>query len=475
MSSDLMPLLNPQSVAIIGVSNNPTRIGGRLFKYITKHGYRGTIYPVNPKYTELSGLACYPTLSAISTPIDCALIAVPEKDVISVVHECADHQVRSAILFSSGYAEMGQEGRQKQQQLAELAKSKKMRLCGPNCIGIINFHDHVALSFSQLLEIDKLLPGRIGFISQSGALGGSLVNRAQDMNIGLSYFISCGNEADVEISEYIKYLVLHDEKTQVIAALIEGFKNGPKFLEAANLALEHGKPLIVLKVGETETGRKAAASHTGSLTGSDAVIDAVLKQNGVIRVRQYDELLPTAMLFARGRVPKGKKVGILTSSGGGGIIMADNYTRLGFSLPEPSPATKSLAAKEISSFGHVDNPFDLTGQIFSDPEMFRRCMRLFVEDDNFDLIQVNVSMVAGKASEDRSKYLLEAVAGCSKPVVTWWAAGSLSEPGIKLLMGSDIAVFKSPERCAQVVKYLADYHEFLESRAKKSTRSRHAD
>lgn len=474
MAFELSPLLNPESVAIIGVSKSSSRIGGRLFKYLSKHGYKGSLSLVNPKYKELKGVKCYPRISDIPIPIDCALIAVPEKNVISVLSECADSNVRAAVVFSSGFAEMGSYGKKKQRKIKELAKTKNLRICGPNCIGLINFNNHVALSFSQFLEIDTLIPGNIGFISQSGALGGSLVNRAQDKNIGLSYFISSGNEADLGVSDFIEYLVLHDEKTKVIAALIEGFKDGSKFVEAAELALKHRKPIIVLKIGDTEAGKKAAASHTGALVGSDSVIDAVFDQKGVIRVHDYDELLQTASLFSKGKIPKGNRVGILTSTGGGGIIMADYYTKLGLTVPELSQKTRELVSKEISSFGQVANPFDLTGQIFSDPEMFGRCMKLFMEEKNFDIIQVNVSMVAGQSSEKRALCILESARGSLKPIVTWWAAGSLSEPGIKILSDSEIALFRSPERCAMAVKSLVKYYQLLETRSD-STKYRYDD
>ena len=463
MADELSRLLDPESVAIIGVSENPSRIGGRLFKYLTRHGYQGRLALVNPKYEELNGVACYPSVSDIPFPIDCALIAVPGKYVLSVLSECADSDVGSAVIFSSGFAEMGRSGNEAQNKIKELARTKNLRVCGPNCIGLINFNHHVALSFSQMLETETLLPGNIGFISQSGALGGSLANRAQDSKIGLSHFISSGNEADLEVSDYIKYLVLHDQHTKVIAAVIEGFKDGAKFIEAAELALTHQKPLIVLKIGETEVGQKAAASHTGSMTGSDAVIDAVFSQKGVIRVHNYDELFQTAALFSKGRVPRGGKVGILTSSGGAGIIMADYYTKLGLTVPEPSSETQDRAAKEIAAFGKVANPFDLTGQIFSDPDMFKRCMKLFVEDDNFDIVQVNVSMVAGPSSEQRATMLLDSIGESPKPIVSWWAAGSLSDPGIRMLNGSEVALFKSPDRCAVAVKSLVDYYQFLKT------------
>jgi acetyltransferase len=463
MTSELSRLLNPASVAIVGVSENSSRIGGRLFKYLCKHGYRGHLALVNPKYQELNGVKCYPTISDVPGPIDCALIAVPERNVLSVLRECTESQVGAAVIFSSGFAEMGSSGKEAQNTIKTLARATNLKVCGPNCIGLINFHRHTALSFSQLLEIDTLIPGNIGFISQSGALGGSLVNRAQDNNIGLSYFISSGNEADLDISDYIKHLVLHDEKTKVIAAVIEGIRDGAKFIEMAELALDHHKPIIVLKIGETDAGKKAAASHTGSMTGSDSVIDAVFNQKGIVRVRHYDELFQTAALFAQGRIPAGNRVGILTSTGGGGIIMADYYTKLGLAVPEPSQKTQDLASKETAAFGKVANPFDLTGQIFSDPEMFKRCMRLFVEEDNFDILQVNVSMVAGQSSEYRAAMLLDAIEGCTKPVVSWWAAGSLSGPGIKALAGSRVALFRSPERCAAAVASLVKYYRHLEA------------
>jgi acetyltransferase len=270
--------------------------------------------------------------------------------------------------------------------------------------------------------------------------------------------------------------VLHDPDTRVIAAVIEGFKDGAKFIEAAELAAAHQKPLIVLKIGETEVGQKAAASHTGSMTGSDAVIDAVFRQKGVIRVHNYDDLFQTASLFSKGRIPRGGRVGILTSSGGAGIIMADYYTKLGLTVPEPSSNTQDRASEEIAAFGKVANPFDLTGQIFSDPEMFKRCMKLFMEDENFDIVQVNVSMVAGESSKLRASMLLDSIGENSKPVVSWWAAGTLSDPGIRMMNGSEVALFKAPERCAVAVKALVDYYQFLNARSdQKPTGSKTAD
>lgn len=465
MTSELSKLLKPKSVAIVGVSKDQFRIGGRLLKYLVKHGYQGELALVNPNYPELNGIKCFPTVSEIPFSVECALIAVPFKHVLPVLEECASNHVGAAVVYSSGFAEMGESGRKVQQQLRELARSRNIRICGPNCIGIVNFNESIALSFSQLLETDALKPGHIGFISQSGALGGSITNRAQDLGIGLSYFISSGNEADLDIADYIKHLALSDDNTTVIAAIIEGFKDGTKFIEAAELALSQRKPLIVLKIGETEIGKKAASSHTGSMTGMDAVVDAALNQKGVIRVRNYDDLFQTASLFSKKRIPAGGRVGILSTSGGAGIIMADHYAKLGIVVPEPSPKTIETASRELSAFGQVANPFDLTGQIFSDPELFMRCLNYFIADENFDIIQINMSMVAGQASVIRAKQLLEVANKSDKPVVVWWAAGSLSDPGIMALADSGVTSFRSPDRCAAAVKALVKYHQVLSPKA----------
>lgn len=454
---EMKALLRPESVAIIGASENPARIGGRLLFYLSKHGYKGNVCLVNPKYKDIKETKCYSTILDFPYPIDCALIAVPGKNVFTVLNECADHNVKSAIIFSAGFAEIGDH--EKQAGIKRLAAERNIRLCGPNCVGLINFHDGIALSFSQFLDIETLIPGNIALISQSGALGGSLLNRAQDRKIGFSYFISSGNEADLELSDYIKNLILHDEQTAVIAALIEGFKDGSKFVEVAELALKRQKPLIVLKIGETATGKKAAASHTGALSGSDSVVENLFRQKGIIRVRHYDELIETASLFSKGQRPNGNRVGILTTTGGGGIVMADYYAKFGLATPEPSQKTKEVASKEIPSFTRVSNPFDLTAQLINDPRMFQKCLRLFLEDDNFDIVQINNSMTGGKRSEIRALDILSSAEGSKKPIVTWWAAGSLSQPAFNVLDGSKVTLFKSPDRCARAVKKLVEYYD----------------
>jgi len=452
-------LLKPGAIAIVGASGSPTRVGGRLYNNLIRHGYQGEIYPVNPKHDSIAGRKCYPRVGDIPHPVDAVLIAVPAGAVFSIMEECGKKEIKNAVIYSSGYSETGAEGRARQQQLAALAKRFGIAVCGPNCVGIINFRDHIAMSFSQFLNAPELIPGHIAFISQSGALGGSLLNRAQDKKIGFSYFVSGGNEAVLEASDFMEYFV-SDPSTRVIMVLLEGIRSAEKFLQAADRALEMKKPIIVMKVGKTEVGRKAAGSHTGSLTGADAVYDGVFRQHGIVRVDDLDDLYLTAAAFSKSRLPAGNRVGILTSTGGGGVILADRLVENGMSVPDPLSETSSALSEVVPSFTAVNNPFDLTAQLINDPQLFHKCLEVFADDNNFDAIIAAVSMVAGELSVKRASYIIEGMQSIDKPLFTWWAAGSLSAPGMDLMERSQVPYFSSAAQCVNALKALAEYAVF---------------
>jgi acetate---CoA ligase (ADP-forming) len=452
-------LLKPKSIAIVGVSGDPARIGGQLLKYLLKFGYKGTIYPINPNYKEIEGIKCYQAIADLPGPVDIAMIATPEKAVINSLQECAQGGVRSAIVYSAGFAETGPEGREKQARMTEIARTSGMRICGPNCVGAINFLDGIAMSFSGFLEIKKLRGGKVGFVSQSGALGGSILSRAQDRGMGFSYFISTGNESDLETSDFIEYFV-KDPQTAVIMALVEGLRDPEKFVSVAESALERGKPLIILKVGETEVGKQAAATHTGSLVGSVRSYKAVFQKKGVVQVEDYDDLIETALLFSKAKIPKGNKTGIITGAGGGGIIIADKVVNAGLSLPSLSQKTKEDLAEKMVSFASITNPLDLTGQLYNDPEMFKKCIGLFAGDENIDIVIVVVTMVPGERAKKRASYIVEASQSIGKTFVSWWAAGDQCEPGFVILDNSEVTLFKSPERCVRALNSLVQYGQF---------------
>ncbi len=459
---NLHPLFNPESIAIIGVSKDPSRIGGRILKYLRTHGYGGKILLVNPKYDELDGIKCYPDLASIPFEIDVALVAVPEPSVLFVLEEAGKSKVKSAIIYSAGFSEIGEEGVKKQQELKQISQKNGMAVCGPNCVGMIGFHNKTAMSFSQFLDIPQLIPGNIAFISQSGALGGALLNRIQDRSIGISHFISTGNEAVLESSDFIEYL-LDDPRTAVVMALIEGIRDADKFLRVTDLAVKKKKPVVVMKVGKTESGGKAAGSHTGSMTGSDRVYDAVFRQKGVIRVEEVEDLYLTASTLAKCHRPKGNRVGIITTTGGGGVILADKLVEMGMDLPDLSLGTAAKLTKTKASFGIVKNPLDLTAQVVNDPLLFPKSIETFIQDEAFDIIIVALAMVAGEKSKERAAYIIQAAHSTDKPILTWWASGSLSTPGMKMLEESRVPLFTSPHRGVKALHALVRYSRFLEN------------
>jgi acyl-CoA synthetase (NDP forming) len=462
MKPDLHPLLNPKSIAIIGVSNDPSRIGGRILRYLRNHGYLGDIFPVNPKHDQIEGIKCYPDIASIPSETDVALVAVPEQSVLAVLEEAGKTKVKSAIVYSAGFSELGEKGRIKQEKMKQVAEESGMMVCGPNCVGIIGFHNKTAMSFSQFLDIPRLIPGEIAFISQSGALGGAILNRIQDRSIGISYFVSTGNEAVLESSDFIECL-LDDPNTKVIMALIEGLRDAEKFLRVADLALKRKKPILAMKIGKTESGGKAASSHTGSMTGADSVYDAVFKQKGVIRVEEVEDLYLTAATLAKCHLPRGKRVGIITTTGGGGVILTDKLVEMGLDLPELSPGTVAKLSETKASFGVVKNPLDLTAQVVNDPLLFPKSIETFTQDENFDMIIVALAMVAGERSRERASYIIRSAALTDKPILTWWASGSLSNPGMKMLEESRVPIFTSPHRGIKALQSLVRYSDCLKN------------
>lgn len=463
MKPGLHALFNPQSIAIVGASNDPSRIGGRILRYLKKHGYTGNISPVNPKYDQIDGIPCYPDLASIPFEIDVVLVAVPEQSVLPVLEEAGKAKVQSAIVYSAGFSELGEKGRTEQEKMRQLAEASGMRICGPNCVGIIGFHNKTAMSFSQFLDIPRLISGEIAFISQSGALGGAILNRVQDRSIGISYFVSTGNEAVLDSSDFMEYL-LDDPDTKVIMGLIEGIRDAEKFLRVARLALKRKKPILVMKIGRTESGSKAASSHTGSMTGADSVYEAIFKQEGIIRVEEVEDLYLTAATLAKCPLPKGKRVGIITTTGGGGVILADKLVEMGMDLPDLSMETVTKLSETKASFGIVKNPLDLTAQVVNDPLLFPKSIETFTQDENLDVIVVALAMVAGERSKERASYIIQSASSADKPVLTWWASGSLSRPGMKMLEESRAPLFTSPHRGIKALHALMRYSDYLKNR-----------
>lgn len=455
-------LFNPHSIAVIGASDDPTRIGGLPIRFLRQHGYTGKIFPVNPKYKIIAGLPCFPALTDIPEPVDLALIGIPRQLVFEAIKECAAKRVPFAILFSAGYAEMGEEGRKEQEELRKLVRQAGIRVVGPNCIGIINTHDHVASSFTSGLEIESLIPGAVGLITQSGGIGNCILTRAHDRSIGLSFFISSGNELDLEASDFVEHF-LQDGRTRSIALLLESLKDPKKFSRAADRAFQAGKPIVALKVGRSEKGREAAASHTGAMSGADAIYDGFFKQKGVIRVSDVDELVEVANLFARYKPPAGDRVAILSSSGGSGALLADLASDYRLRLPSPSPKTREQLKDIAPAVAYIANPMDITTQFMNDPEAVARYLQAFSEDENFDVLIINFTV----STSDRTLRVAERIADLApslpKPLIVCWPVGNMARSAFQCLERAGVPLFFHPSHCLSAVGHFVRYGKLRKS------------
>ncbi|MDH4264959.1 MAG: CoA-binding protein [Deltaproteobacteria bacterium] len=449
-------LFHPRTIAVIGASDDLSRIGGLPLRFLRQHGYGGKIFPVNPRYQEIAGLPCFPSLTDISEPVDLALIAVPRKFVREAFQQCAGKKVPYAILFSAGYAEMGREGKKEQEELGKFVHETGIRVVGPNCNGIINTHGHVATSFTTGLEIDSLVPGAVGLITQSGGIGNCIFTRGIDRSIGLSYFISSGNELDLEVSDFLEYFI-QDEATRSIALLLEDLKNPRKFSCVADQAFRAGKPIVVLKVGRSEKGREAAASHTGAMSGADTYYDGLFRQKGISRVFDIDDLIEVSHLFSCYKPPAGNRIAILTSSGGSGALMADLASDHQLRLPHPSARARDQLHDVIPAVAEIANPMDITTQFMNNPDVIARYLRVFAEDENFDVLIITFTT----STPDTTLRLAEKIAATApslpKPLVVCWPVGNMARPAFHCLERAGIPLFFHPSRCLSAVGHFTRY------------------
>jgi acyl-CoA synthetase (NDP forming) len=454
---NIKALFKPDSVALVGASSDFSKFTGRTLKYLLKHGYGGRIYPVNPKYNEIEGMPCYGSVAEIPDVPDMAFVQIPARFTIDTVRQCAEQGVKAVLLHTAGMGESGPEGKKAEQEILSLAHEKDMVICGPNSGGLVNLVDRVVLTPIVAMELDDLRPGRVGLVSQSGGMTGALITRAYGRGIGFSHVISTGNEADLKCSDYIRFLA-EDPDTSAIAVFMEGLRNEDigSFLETADSALSRGKPIVVFKIGKTEVGRKAASSHTGALTGSDEVYNAVFRQFGIIRVHALEELFETASMLSKTPRPRGSRVGVLTTTGGGAMVLADEAGALGLRFPLPKADTSRTAALGLPPFASTANPLDVT--MSGVGEGYRKSLQLFLEDENFDIVVAVVGTSAQFYPDLGVKPVLEA-AGAARPLVAF--LNPLADEAARLLEAGGVSSFRTPESCAHSLRALVDYAEIL--------------
>ncbi len=458
---NLKYFLSPRSIAIIGASANFNSISGKPLRFLKEHGYKGDIFPINPKYEELGGYTCYKSVLDVPGTIDLALIAVNYKLVLPMLQQCVEKGVKFTSVFSSGFAESGNEGKEMQREIAELAKTSGMRVCGPNCQGSVGLKDHAIGGFSASLGVKPLLLGPIGYVTQSGALGYSIFSLAQESGVGFSYVASTGNEVDLHTLDFMEYM-LEDPDTKMVISYLEGIKDGKQFLRLADRALELAKPLVTLKVGRSEVGQKAASSHTGSLTGSDTVCDAFFRQKGIIRVDDIENMIDIAALMQRiPSLPAGNRIGIITTSGGGGILVADEAVALNLDITELDDKTKETIMSVIPSYGSALNPVDITAQVINEADDFKKVLEVMVDHDKIDALVIVITQITGESGRRMAEDIVKICKLTDKPITIAWTTGdNLVGDNLQILSQGGVQIYKSPVRAIRAMGALMNYSTF---------------
>lgn len=471
-ADNLKPLLKPRSIAILGASSDFTKVNGRPLKNLLDKGYAGKIYPVNPKYQQIGALKCYATIEAVPEPADLAVVALPAQFVAQALRDLGRCGVKAAVVFSSGFAETGEAGRALEEEVITAAQAAGLRLCGPNCLGLINAFDRVIATFGQFADGDTPA-GPVGFVTQSGAFGTAIAALARRRGLGLGYFVNTGNEGDVDFVQVMR-AVLEDPRITVGAGYIEGLKDGRGLMALADNALSFGKPLVLTKVGKTSAGARAAASHTGSLAGADAVFDGVIRGGGIIRARNEEHMLDMVEVFASCRLPDGKGLGIITQSGGAGVLMADRAEELSMTVPVLGEATQRALRAVIPGFGTAGNPVDVTGQFVAEPGLLREAVNIVLADPQIhvgivwlQLMEAYVDTLIGIFEDIRAR--------AAKPFIVCWVAApdkalrGLRERGIAVLRGAEPAV----EGAAALARYAEARRNWLADKEARTALTAH--
>lgn len=383
MTDSISALLAPRSIAIVGASDNVARIGGRPLRYLREGGFKGAVYPVNPGRATVQGLPAFASVADLPQAPDVAILAVPAGATLQAVEDCAARGVKAGIVFTAGFAEAGPEGAAVQARMVAAARAGGMRLLGPNCLGAFNPAEGYYGTFTIALDTGLMPAGPVAIVSQSGAYGAHLAHLARQRGLGLSHWVTTGNECDIDVSETLAWVVERPE-TRVVMAYAEGVKDRDLFIAALDRARALGKAVVFMKTGRSSVGAEAAASHTASLAGSDAVFDAVLRQYGAHRAATTAEQIDVAYACAGGIYPAGNRIGIFTTSGGFGIQLADDAEAAGLDVsPMPEDAQADLRA--AIPFAAPRNPVDATGQAGNDLSLMTKCAAMMLDRGGYDI------------------------------------------------------------------------------------------
>ncbi len=457
---DLATFFNPASLAFVGATEDLSKFGGRVMRSVLDFGFKGRVYPVNPRYSTLLGQPCYPSISALPEAPDHVGIVIAAGRVLDTLKQCADKGVRFVTIFTSNFSETGEaSGRALQDEIVAFARANGIRLLGPNCNGFINFVDAFAFASTAAIKGPRKPAGDVGLVCHSGGLGQmNIMWRAQEAGLGITYEVSCGNEADLDAMDFMRFMI-DDERTRAIMVAIETIRDGRKFEAVARHAADCEKPIVMLKFGRTEAGRRAAASHTGALTGADDVHDAAFRQYGVLRVTDCNELYEVAKLLRKRKWPRSNRAAALSGSGGHSVLLADLGAANGIDWAPYQDKTVNGLRELMPDFAGVSNPTDLTSALTGSKHLFEDALNVVARDDGVDVLIPVLVAPTVPAIEN----VIKLADSTDKPVAVLWTGYCPSEPQIvaSTLVARGLPVYRDALTCLKAVRAAMTYGEFL--------------
>ncbi|WP_212567138.1 acetate--CoA ligase family protein [Pseudonocardia sp. Ae150A_Ps1] len=454
--TDWERMFRPRGVAVLGATGRPDSPMARPLRWLAERGFAGAVRPVNPKYDELAGLPCFPSLADVPGPVDLVLAMVPAPHAEAAVREAGAAGAAAVVVFASGFAETGPEGADLQHALVRAGRESGVRVLGPNCQGVIYPPARLFATFTAAADRPLTGTSGIAYAGQSGAVGGSVLDLAAEQGLDLTAWVSTGNQADVDVAEVGRFLVRQPE-VSVLAVYLEAVQDGAAYARLAAEAAASGTALVVLRSGRSESGRRAAVSHTGAMLGDDTAFRLVSHRHGVVLVDDVDELLAAATALRGGPRPRGRRIAAVTTSGGAGILAADRCESTALELPGLAPETRAKLARVVPEFGALANPVDVTAQLFNrDDRAFGDVCSIVCADPSVDALMVLLTMVVGDQATDLAEDLAGAMAGTDVPCsVVWLAAADRTTEARATLRRAGIPVFSSIAVAARVAGALA--------------------
>lgn len=444
----LETLIRPKSIAVIGASRTPGKVGYSILNNLILSGFEGKVIPINPSADEILGLKCYKTPTDAGIPIDFTIIVVPNKLVKSALEESYQAGAKSVCVITAGFKEVGPEGALLEKEIAQYCKEHRMRLLGPNCLGIINTENNMNASFATQMP----RKGSISVISQSGALCTAILDWSVGRGVGLAKLISIGNKADISEIDLLQMLG-EDEQTKVIACYLENIVRGEEFIKIAEQVASI-KPVVILKVGTTQAGSRAASSHTGSLAGEDIAYGAAFRRAGVIRAETFESLFDYASALAMQPLPKGNRVAVITNAGGPGIMAADAIENSGLQVKPLQSEISTALKQKLPPAASVANPIDVLGD--ADPERYAMALNAALDDDTIDSVIVILTPQAMTQPAETARAIIKNLRG-NKPVLAAFMGGADVMPARDELVLANLPDYPSPERAVYALKAMCDY------------------